>query len=79
MCPKSEWIVKENNHQAIIEKDQFIRCNEIMDKNASSRDVSEIRQTRHIHIFGGKVSCNMCGGNMNAAKDKSRSRFNMTS
>ena len=70
--PKSEWIVKENNHQAIIEKDQFIRCNEIMDKNASSRDVSEIRQTRHIHVFGGKVSCNMCGGNMNAAKDKQR-------
>ena len=70
--PKSEWIVKENNHQAIIEKDQFIRCNEIMDKNASSRDVSEIRQTRHIHVFGGKVSCNLCGGNMNAAKDKQR-------
>lgn len=70
--PKSEWIVKENNHPAIIDKDQFARCNEIMDKNTSSRDVSEIRQTRHIHVFGGKVSCNMCGGNMNAAKDKQR-------
>lgn len=70
--PKSEWIVRENNHPAIIEKDLFVRCNEIMDKNASSRDVSEIRQTRHIHVFGGKVSCNMCGGNMNAAKDKKR-------
>lgn len=70
--PKSEWIVKENNHPAIISPEQFSHCNEIMDKNASSRDVSEIRQTRHIHVFGGKVSCNLCGGNMNAAKDKQR-------
>lgn len=70
--PKSEWIVKENNHPAIISPEQFSHCNEIMDKNASSRDVSQIRQTRHIHVFGGKVSCNLCGGNMNAAKDKQR-------
>lgn len=70
--PKTEWIVRENNHPAIIDKDQFARCNEIMDGNAASRDVSEIRQTRHIHVFGGKVTCNMCGGNMNAAKDKER-------
>jgi len=70
--PKSEWIVKENNHPAIISPEQFSHCNEIMDKNTSSRDVSQIRQTRHIHVFGGKVSCNLCGGNMNAAKDKQR-------
>ena len=70
--PKSEWIIKENNHPAIISPEQFSRCNEIMDKNTSSRDVSQIRQTRHIHVFGGKVSCNLCGGNMNAAKDKQR-------
>ena len=67
--PESEWIVKENNHQPIISKEQFERCNQIMDKNARSRDVSTIRQTKHIHTFAGKLICNMCGGNMGARKD----------
>lgn len=67
--PESEWIVKENNHQPIISKEQFERCNQIMDKNARTRDVSTIRQTKHIHTFAGKLICNMCGGNMGARKD----------
>lgn len=29
--PESEWIVRENNHPAIITKEQFDRCNAIMD------------------------------------------------
>ena len=67
--PESEWIVKEKNHQPIISEEQFERCNKIMEKNARTRDVSELRQTKHIHVFGGKVVCNMCGGNMGARKD----------
>lgn len=70
--PENEWIIKENNHPAIISRDQFDRCNEILDKNATSRDVSELRQTKHVHVFGGKLACNLCGGNMNASKDKER-------
>lgn len=70
--PENEWIIKENNHPAIISRDQFDRCNEILDKNATTRDVSELRQTKHIHVFGGKLACNLCGGNMNASKDKER-------
>ena len=70
--PRSEWIIKENNHPAIIARDQFDRCNAIMDKNGASRDVSEIRKTKYIHIFSGKLCCNACGGNMGAFKDKPR-------
>lgn len=70
--PENEWIIKENNHPAIISRDQFDRCNEILDKNAITRDVSELRQTKHIHVFGGKLACNLCGGTMNASKDKER-------
>ena len=70
--PKAEWIVKENNHPGIVPKDLFDLCNDIMDKNAQTRDVSEIRRTKHIHIFSGKIFCGTCGGNMNASKDKAR-------
>ncbi len=70
--PESEWIVRENNHPSIISRDQFDRCNKIMNENAVTRDVSEIRQTKHIHVFGGKLICNMCGGNMSAFKEPAR-------
>ena len=70
--PEADWIIKENNHPAIVKKDLFDLCNDIMDKNSRTRDVSEVRQTKHIHIFGGKIICNMCGGGMNASKDKAR-------
>ena len=64
--------MKENNHPGIVPKDLFDLCNDIMDKNAQTRDVSEIRRTKHIHIFSGKIFCGTCGGNMNASKDKAR-------
>ena len=70
--PEIDWIIKENNHQPIITKEQFERCGSIMDQNAITRDVSELRRTKHIHIFGGKLVCNLCGTNMNASKDKAR-------
>lgn len=70
--PKSEWIIKEDNHPAIISKEQFDRCNKIMDENGNSRDVSEIRETVHIHIFAGKLVCSLCGSGMVATKDRAR-------
>lgn len=70
--PESEWIIKENNHQGIISKEQFDRCNKIMDKNGTTRDVSEIRATKHIHTFAGHLVCGKCGSNMIASKDRAR-------
>lgn len=70
--PESEWIVREDNHDAIIDKEQFVRCNQIMDDNASTRDVSEIRMTKHIHTFAGHIICGRCGKNFIASKDRIR-------
>ena len=70
--PENEWIIKEDNHPAIISKEQFDRCNKIMDENGTSRDVSEIRETVHIHIFAGKLICSLCGSGMVATKDRIR-------
>lgn len=70
--PESEWIVREDNHDAIIDKEQFVRCNQIMDENASTRDVSDIRMTKHIHTFAGHIICGRCGKNFIASKDRVR-------
>lgn len=71
--PESEWIVRENNHQGIIEKEQFIRCNKIMDENGTSRDTSDLRARKYVHTFSGHLVCACCGANMIASKDSARS------
>lgn len=70
--PESEWIVRENNHPAIIAKEQFDRCNAIMDENGTSRDTSELRARKYVHTFSGRLVCGKCGANMIASKDRAR-------
>ena len=70
--PESEWIIRENNHDGIISKEQFDRCNHIMDINGTSRDTSAQRDTKFVHIFSGHLSCGKCGANMIATKDRAR-------
>lgn len=70
--PESEWIVRENNHPAIIDKAQFDRCNKIMDQNGSSRDTSDLRARKYVHTFSGHLVCGKCGANMIASKDRAR-------
>lgn len=70
--PESEWIVKENNHQGIIVKEQFARCNAIMDENGTSRDTSDLRARKYVHTFSGHLVCGKCGANMIASKDRAR-------
>jgi DNA invertase Pin-like site-specific DNA recombinase len=70
--PESEWIVRENNHQGIIQKEQFERCNKIMDENGTSRNTSDFRAQKYVHTFSGRLVCAKCGANMIASKDRSR-------
>ncbi len=72
MKPKSEWIVKENNHTPIIEKDQFERCAAIIQSNLK-RDTSEYRRTNYVHIFSHLLKCGKCGSGFCSQKDKMRS------
>lgn len=70
--PEEEWVVRPDNHIGIIEKEQFFRCNGIMDENASTRNTAEFRDTEHVHTFSGLLRCAACGSGMQAAKDRPR-------
>lgn len=70
--PEEEWVVRTDNHIGIIEKEQFIRCNRVMDENASTRNTAEYRDTEHVHTFSGLLRCAACGSGMQAAKDRPR-------
>ncbi len=69
---ESEWIVIPNNHPAIIAEEQWERCNKIMDANRESKNTSEFRARKHIHIFSGILQCADCGGGFSSNKDKPR-------
>lgn len=69
---EDEWIIRENNHEGIIEKAQFERCNSIMDTNGVNRDTSELRGTKYVHTFSGHMICARCGASMIASKDRAR-------
>jgi len=46
--PEEEWVIVEDNHPAIISKEQYEKCNAIMDSNIRARGV---KRTDHIHVF----------------------------
>jgi DNA invertase Pin-like site-specific DNA recombinase len=66
---ESEWIVLDNNHEAIISVEQWNRCNAIMDSNSENYKANEpgARVTKHINIFSGIITCGRCGKKFTAA------------
>jgi len=68
--PEEEWVIVEDNHPAIISKEQFDKCNTIMDSNAYARGVS---RTSHIHVFRQLVECEKCKKKYISTVDRPRS------
>lgn len=66
---EDEWIVLEDNHPAIVSKELFNKCNEIMDRN-SLRSNSKFRANGKTHVFAGLIKCGACFGNYYAKQDK---------
>ena len=69
---EDEWVLLEDNHQAIIPKEVFTKCNEIMDRN-SLRSNSKFRANGKTHIFAGLIRCGSCFGSYYAKQDKPNS------
>lgn len=68
---ESEWIVIPDNHPAIIDKEIWEKCNEIMDKNALGNNVAN-RQRLSPHIFRGLIKCGSCGASFFSGQDRPR-------
>lgn len=66
---ENEWILLEDNHQAIISKELWNECNNIMDENAK-RNNSKFRDNSKVHIFAGLIECGECHNNLYAKQDK---------
>lgn len=67
--PKEEWIVVEDNHPALINKELWTSCNNIMDQN-SERNSSAFRDNSKIHVLAGLIVCGECNKVMYSKQDK---------
>lgn len=68
---KSEWVVVEDNHQAIINKEQFERVGKIIQGNYKG-DKNYQRTNNKVHILSGIASCHKCGKKMHSGLDRAR-------
>ena len=67
---KSEWIVKENTHEAIITRELWDTVHQMM--KARRRENS----TGTVQPFAGLVKCADCGSSLNVSYDKKKGRYN---
>lgn len=68
---EDEWIIVDNNHEAIIANEEWQKANDIMDKNAE-RNSALFRANSHVHIFSGLLKCSKCNNGFNSKLDKAR-------
>lgn len=70
--PLAEQIVHHDNHDAIVSKELWQTCNDIMDKNAQRTVSGFLTGPRATHVFSNLIKCGECGDSFGAGVDKKR-------
>ncbi|GMQ56750.1 recombinase family protein [Vallitalea sediminicola] len=68
---ENEWVVVENNHPALISKEQFERVNNMLTDNYRGNGKFQ-RENTNTHIFSKMLVCGKCGSSFNAGLDRAR-------
>lgn len=69
--PKEQWIIVENTHEPIIDKDTWNKVQMLLTKNTKSTNLNQ-----NIHIFAGFIKCGDCGRAMVKLTRKGKTYFN---
>ena len=65
--PKEQWIIKEDNHPALVDKGLFDKCQSVLKTNSSyANKTGKNRKVIHINIFGGIIKCDSCNMTLRA-------------
>ncbi|MGL4875140.1 MAG: recombinase family protein [Clostridium sp.] len=65
---EEEWIVKDDNHDKIIDKELWETCNQIMNANTGKK--STFKRNSKTHVFSTLVKCGECSNTFHAKEDK---------
>lgn len=69
---KEEWIIVENTHEAVIERDLFFNVQELIEKKsreqAEKREKSGIRGHKEENFLKGYLRCGCCGKSFNLSQ-----------
>ncbi|MDF2473534.1 MAG: recombinase [Anaerocolumna sp.] len=64
-APEDEWVVKENNHEAIVDRNTFYQVqNMLKSKRTVSCDDKHGNKKHKAHCLAGKVKCTDCGSSL---------------
>lgn len=67
--PKEDWVIFENQHPAIISREDFERAREKL-KNISQNAFATSNEIKNDTFFRNKLFCAMCGGKMYRGSEK---------
>jgi hypothetical protein len=62
--PESEWIIKENNHEAIIDKGTFRQVQRMLESKRTVSGDTKGNKKLKAHCLAGKVKCPACGSSL---------------
>ena len=71
--PEDEWILFEDHHEPIIERNQWDNVAAILTSNRRIVGKGMTYNRKNLHIFAGMLQCDVCGSNMSASTDRARS------
>lgn len=71
ILPKEQWIIVENTHEPIIDKDTWNKT-----QNLLKRNTRQTKLTKNIHIFAGYLKCGDCERAMIKINRKDTTVFN---
>ncbi len=63
-APESEWIIKENNHEAIIDRSTFNQIQRMLESKRTVSGDAKGNKKLKAHCLAGKVKCPACGSSL---------------
>lgn len=70
---EAEWVIVEDHHPAIVERDRYLRIQDMLNKNRRSNKEPKTYVRKNVHIFAGLCYCGYCNQIMQSNQDRPRS------
>ena len=76
LVPEEDWIIVENTHEPLIDKDTWDQVQAIINARKNKRGIgTKYKKNGEIALFSGKIRCADCGSKMNYMKKEAKGRI----